>query len=53
MAELHEFHIVCAWCSAVIQQGIPNAPESHGICKICYAKEMRALDTLLAKAVTK
>lgn len=29
---------VCAWCQAVLVEGTPDAPVSHGICPECLKK---------------
>lgn len=35
-----EFRVVCAWCKAVLKEGPPSAPVSHGVCKPCKEKAM-------------
>lgn len=30
-----EFHVVCAWCDLVMEQGPPDAKVSHAICDRC------------------
>lgn len=29
---------ICGWCKAVIVDGPPNAPVTHGICPKCVKK---------------
>lgn len=41
-----EFRILCAWCTAVIQEGPPGAPVSHGCCNSCFDKQMRQIDEI-------
>jgi hypothetical protein len=30
--------VLCAWCPAVLEEGTPGAPESHGICDDCIRR---------------
>jgi hypothetical protein len=32
---------VCAWCKTVMADGFE--PATHGICPVCFAKELKAL----------
>ena len=38
------FRRVCAWCQAVLAEGSPGAPTSHGICPACEAALMPPTD---------
>jgi hypothetical protein len=36
-------------CKTVTQEGDAGAPESHGLCEVCFKKRMAELDEAKAK----
>jgi hypothetical protein len=38
------YRVVCMDCPAVMQEGTPGAPVSHGLCRTCFERRMAALD---------
>jgi hypothetical protein len=37
--------LVCAWCGRVLAEHYPTTGDSHGICDMCYTREIASLTT--------